>query len=94
MITEEPIDDTDVFLDRLSQYLHKEQYGRISQQYRGTAKSFLDHLQKEGLTVHTVQPCHVDRYIATLRRQRKSSVRIDLSDAARAAARPSICFCA
>jgi hypothetical protein len=90
MITEELIDDPDVLLDRLSQYLHKEQYGRVTQQYRGTAKRFLDHLQEEGLTVYTVQPCHVDRYIATLRRQRKSSVRIDLSDGARAAARSAI----
>jgi len=90
MITEELIDDPEVLLDRLSQYLHKERYGGVAQQYRGTAKRFLDHLQEEGLTVHTVQPCHVDRYIASLRRQRKSCVRTDLSDGARSAARSAI----
>jgi len=90
MITEEQIDDREVFLDRLSQYLHKEQYSCVSQQYCEWAKRFLEHLHKEGLTAQTVQPCHIDLYIASLRRERKSRMRTDLSERSRAATRSAI----
>lgn len=90
MITEEQIDDPHALLGQLSQYLNNERYGRGTHGYLGMAKCFLEHLGKEGLTVHTVQPKDIDRYIASLRRQRKSCVRTDVSDGTRAATRSAI----
>lgn len=90
MTTQKAIDDPDVFLDRLSHYLRQERYGRVAHQYRRMAQRFLDHLQKEGLTVYTVQPCHIDQYVASMTRQRKSRTRADLSDGTRAATRSAI----
>lgn len=90
MITKELTDDPKVLLDRLSLYLHEERYGCITGVYCATARRFLEHLDREGLTVHTVQPCQIDRYITSLCRQRKSRVRTDLSDGARGTARSAI----
>lgn len=90
MVTEELTDDPQVLLDQLAQYLQKEQYGRSTHQYRGMAKAFLEYLQEEKLTVQTVQPCHIDRYVAQLRRQRKSRVTADVSDGTRSATRSAI----
>ncbi len=90
MTTQELFDDPDFLLNQLSQYLQQEGYSRIRHHYYEVAKRFLEYLHQEGLTVHTVQPCHIDRYIASLRRQRKSKTRADLSDSSRTAARSAI----
>lgn len=90
MTTQELINDSNVFLDQLSQYLHQERYGGIAHYYHGVAKRFIEHLHKEGLTVQTVQPHHVDRYVSSIPRQRRSSMRADLSEGTRRTNRSAI----
>lgn len=90
MATQELTDDPRALLSRLSQFMDKERYGRGTQQYVGMAKRFIEHLHSEGLTVRNIKPFHVDQYIASMCRQRKSHMRTDLSDGTRAATRSAI----
>jgi hypothetical protein len=61
-----------VCLARLSHRLQSECYSRmIVSNYPGCVDRFLDHLERKGLTVYSVQPTDVDRYLKVLRMVRK-----------------------
>jgi site-specific recombinase XerD len=61
-----------VCLAKLSHRLQSECYGRPAvSNYPGCVDRFLDHLEKKGLTVYSVQPTDVDRYLKVLRMIRK-----------------------
>jgi integrase/recombinase XerD len=83
-------DDPDVWLTRLSDYVKEERYSRCGRHYESAARRFLDYLQREGLTVHTVQSSDVKKYVNGLRRRRKSAGRVDLSQSHRFGNRSAI----
>jgi integrase/recombinase XerD len=63
MSVPEVSDDHDVWLARLADYLKKEQYGSCAPYRLLHARRFLEHLHSEKLTVRTVQPADVARYL-------------------------------
>lgn len=83
-------DDHAVWLTRLADHLKRERYAGGAQSYQSTAKDFVGYLHRGALSVQTVQPSDVDKYLNSLRRQRKSRQRTDLSDGRRAASRSAI----
>ena len=86
----ELFEDHKVWVSRLAHYLKEERYSRNGKNYHSPAKRFLDYLLRENLTVHTVQPSDVEKYLKTLKRQRKSSRRADLSQSQRLLHRSAI----
>ncbi len=61
-----------VCLAKLSHRLQSECYGRPAvSNYPSCADRFLDYLERKGLTVYSVQPTEVDRYLKVLRMVRK-----------------------
>lgn len=83
MPTPELSDDHEVWVSCLADYLKEERYSRNGQNYRSPAKRFLDYLQREGLTVQTVQCSDLEKYLKALKRRRKSGRRVDLSQSQR-----------
>ena len=62
----------DVWLARLADYLKEERYGSCAPDRLLHASRFLDYLHSENLTIQTVQPADVSRYLNTLRARRRS----------------------
>jgi integrase/recombinase XerD len=83
-------DNHDVWLSRLTDHLKKERYSKCGQNYRSPTKHFLDYLQRNGLTVQTVQSSDVEKYLKALGRRRKSVRRADLSHSQRLSNRSAI----
>jgi len=75
----ESCDDPAAWLTRLTDHLKEERYSRCARSYESAARCFFDYLHKEGLTVHTVQPCDVQKHLHALTRQRKARGRAGLS---------------
>jgi integrase/recombinase XerD len=90
MPTPELSDNHEVWLSRLTDHLKEERYSRNGLNYRSPAKRFPDYLQRDGLTVQTVQPSDVEKYLNKLRRQRKSDRRAELSRSQRLTHRSAI----
>jgi integrase/recombinase XerD len=67
-------DERDVWLARLADHLKEERYGSCAPHRHLHAKRFLDYLHREDLTVHTVQPPDVARYLNTLKARRHKAV--------------------
>ena len=65
-------DERDVWLARLADHLKEERYGSCAPHRLLHARRFLDYLHRENLTVHTVQPPDVARYLNTLKARRRS----------------------
>jgi len=68
-------DECDVWLARLADHLKEERYGSCAPYRLLHAKRFLGYLHSENLTVHTVQPADVARYLNTLKARRRSDHR-------------------
>lgn len=90
MLHPEPYDDPEVWLARLTDHLKTHRYSRIAKSYAWAARRFLAYLQSEGLTVRTVQPCHVQNHLRALRRQRKVCRQAELSNSWRKLNRSAI----
>ncbi len=75
--------DHDVWLTKMFDYLRGEAYSREGKDYVAIARRFLIHIQKKGLTVHNVRPSHVDKYLRSMKRLRRSPKRTDLSEGQR-----------
>lgn len=75
--------DHDVWLTKLTAYLRSERYSRDGRENVSISRRFLIHLQAKGLTVHTVQPRDVTRYLRGAKRLRPFACRTDLSDGQR-----------
>jgi integrase/recombinase XerD len=66
-----------VCLATFSHQLQSERYSRkVVSNYPSCVDRFLDYLERKGLTVHSVQPTEVDRYLKTLRMVRKRRGRL------------------
>jgi hypothetical protein len=66
-----------VCLAKLSHLLQSERYSRkVVSNYPSRVDRFLDYLERKGLTVYSVQPTEVDRYLKTLRMVRKQRGRL------------------
>src|ERR1700730_7100887 len=76
----ESSDDPDVWLTRFNDHLKVQRYSRCARCYESAARRFFDYLQMERLTVHTVQPCDVQKHLRALKHQRKAHSRAELSD--------------
>jgi hypothetical protein len=74
--------DHDVWLTKMFDYLRGEAYSREGKDYVAIARRFLIHIQK-GLTVHNVRPAHVDKYLRSMKRLRRSPQRTYLSEGQR-----------
>lgn len=90
MSTPELCTDADVLLARLADYLKSERYSRAGQNYISASKRFCDFMQREGLTVYTVQPAHIKKHLKALIRQRRSRKRSGISDSWRIGNRTGI----
>jgi integrase/recombinase XerD len=75
--------DHEVWLKQLDAHLKGERYSREGREKVSIARRFLNHLQKKGLTVHTVQPCDVTGYLKGVKRLRPYTCRTALSDGQR-----------
>jgi len=75
----ESCDEPEVWLTRLTDHLKAERYSRCARSYESAARRFFHYLQKVGLTVHTVQPCDVQKHLQALTRRRKARARAGLS---------------
>ena len=75
--------DHDVWLTKLFNYLRGEGYSREGRDYVAIARRFLIHIQIKGLTVHAVNPSHVDKYLRGMKRLRTSRQRKSLSEGQR-----------
>jgi len=82
--------ESNVWLARLADYLKNERYSRGGQQYLSASKRFCDFMQREGLTVYTVQPTHIKKHLSALKRQRRSCGRLRLSQSWRTGHRTGI----
>jgi integrase/recombinase XerD len=66
-------DEYDVWLNRLAAHLKQERYyGPCAANYVSNAKRFLGHLRSRNLTVDSLQPSDIAKYLGALRVQRKS----------------------
>jgi site-specific recombinase XerD len=66
-----------VCLAKLLHLLQNERYSRkVISNYPSRVDRFLDYLERKGLTVHSVQPTEVERYLKTLRMVRKRRGRL------------------
>jgi len=72
MAVPESGDERDVWLTGLAEYLKGERYGSCAPYRLLHAKLFLDYLYSQKLTVHTVQPADIAKYLNTFRARRKS----------------------
>ena len=72
MSVPESSDERDIWLTRLADHLKEERYGSCAPYRLLHAKRFLDYLHSEKLTVHTVQPSDIAKYLDTLSARRKS----------------------
>src|SRR5260370_42667689 len=83
-----------VCMAKLSERLKSECYGRPAvSNYPSCADRFLDYLERKGLTVYSVQPTEVDRYIKVLRMVKKGAVVWPGRACALCIARQFICCC-
>jgi integrase/recombinase XerD len=84
-------DDHDVWLKQIIDHLKDERYdGRCARDYVSMAKRFIGYLQREGLTVHTVQAPDVDKYLNVLRHRPNAGRSARLSHSRRAGNRAAI----
>jgi integrase/recombinase XerD len=82
-------DEPDVWLRKLTDHLIETRYGDCAPDRVWTARRFLAHLEKVGLTVHTVQQRDVEKYLRALKPHSRSRHRV-LSDSRRAGYRAGI----
>jgi len=67
------------WLTKLAAYLRSERYSREGRESVSISRRFLIHLQGNGLTVYSVQPCNVTRYLIAVKRLRPFASRRGLS---------------
>lgn len=72
-----------IWLTRMESHLRAERYSRNGRERVSMARRFLGYLQKNGLTVHTVQPSDVSKYLSRVKRLHRSAGRTDLSNGQR-----------
>lgn len=75
--------DHTTWLTRMENCLKTERYSRDGRERVSMARRFLGHLQKMGLDIYSVQHSDVTKYLAQLKRLRRSPRRTDLSEGQR-----------
>jgi len=80
--------DCNIWLSKMDTYLINESYIRDGMER--VARRFLIHLEKNGLTIHNVQPSDVTNYLDGLRRLRRSPLRPCLSEGQRSSHRSAL----
>jgi len=62
-----------VWMSRLSDHLKQHRYGTHAPDYLAKARYFLSYLPSRNLTIQTVMPSDIDRYLGALRPKRRSA---------------------
>jgi integrase/recombinase XerD len=62
-----------VWMSQLSDHLKQHRYGTHAPDYLAKAKYFLNYLPSRNLTIHTVKPSDIEKYLGALRPKRRSA---------------------
>jgi len=90
MPTPELPDEPNVWLRRIRDHLKEQRYGTCASSRILTTRRFLEFLRRNDLTVSTVQPADIEKYLHVLRVRRKSGRHVVGSNSLRAAHRAAI----